>query len=359
VLAVEGLQLDVVTEPTDALRHWVGSLVERVETVRGHAPLSEHKRMVLARSEWGGVPGAAPAGDDPLDFGITATGGGGAAPVGYAQASGDRSTREYAVELVVDPEATRLDEVAAALTGAVVDQVSVLGGGTLRLWVPEASGGDDDLARRHGFSPERDLLQMRCPLPLSAPSSRDPSIGALPLRSFRPGSDEAAWLTTNNRAFATHPEQGHWDLDTLLEREREEWFDPAGFLVLEAEGRMAGSCWTKIHARTTPPMGEIYVIGVDPDFHGRGWGRALTRAGLEWLADQGLSLGMLYVDADNRAAVRLYRSMGFTQDHADRSYIRSVDEAGPEAGREVSAGADEVSDAVGHRRGDAGDEQLS
>ena len=50
---------------------------------------------------------------------------------------------------------------------------------------------------------------------------------------------------------------------------------------------------------TDPPMGEIYVIGVDPDFHGRGWGRALTQAGLAWLAGRGLTVGMLYVDADN------------------------------------------------------------
>ena len=110
-------------------------------------------------------------------------------------------------------------------------------------------------------------------------------------------------MATNNRAFASHPEQGHWDLATLLEREEEAWFDPDGLLLLEEDGRLAGSCWTKIHADTEPPMGEIYVIGVDPDFHGRGWGRALTEAGLDWLADQGLTVGMLYVDADNTAAV--------------------------------------------------------
>ncbi len=167
---------------------------------------------------------------------------------------------------------------------------------------------------------------MRCPLPLPGPGSVEDADGQrrLPVRPFRPGVDEESWLAVNNRAFASHPEQGHWDRATLLEREQEPWFDPEGFLVLEADGRMAGSCWTKVHALTEPPLGEIYVIGVDPDFHGRGWGRALTRAGLDWLAGRGLSVGMLYVDADNTAAVHLYRSMGFSNDHVDRSYLRTV-----------------------------------
>jgi ribosomal protein S18 acetylase RimI-like enzyme len=45
---------------------------------------------------------------------------------------------------------------------------------------------------------------------------------------------------------------------------------------------------------------------------------------LDWLASQGLKLGMLYVDAANAAAVALYRSMGFVEHHVDRSYVRTV-----------------------------------
>ena len=110
--------------------------------------------------------------------------------------------------------------------------------GTVRLWVPQATGSDDAQAGGHGFARERDLIQMRCPLPLPGPRSRSAGTDQrLPTRPFRPGVDEEAWLVVNNRAFASHPEQGHWDLATLVEREQEPWFDPEGFLVLEADGR--------------------------------------------------------------------------------------------------------------------------
>jgi mycothiol synthase len=135
-----------------------------------------------------------------------------------------------------------------------------------------------------------------------------------------PGRDEAAWLDVNNRAFATHPEQADWDLETLVAREKTPWFDPEGFVLCEAEGRLAGSNWTKVHADRSPALGEIYVISVDPDFQSLGLGRVLAIAGLDWLA-QRVEVGMLYVDESNKGAVELYRKLGFSLDHVDRCFL--------------------------------------
>ena len=135
------------------------------------------------------------------------------------------------------------------------------------------------------------------------------------MRAFRPGTDEKAWLEVNNRAFAGHPEQGGWDLEALSEREAEPWFDPAGFLCAWEGDRLVGSCWTKCHTDVRPVLGEIYVISVDPEDHHRGLGRALTVAGLDWLAGNGVGTAMLYVDAANTGALAMYGSLGFTEDH--------------------------------------------
>ncbi len=286
----------------------VRGLVGRHESGHGVAGLSEGRLRALDAAARGAEVGLEAATARRANDGEL---------VGWAQVDDDAGGGTRALEVItVEDDPPLVD----ALADRVIARADAAGRGPLRWWVSPAGAADDARAASRGFRVERDLLQLRCRLPLPRRPGGD---GATPAtRAFRVGSDEAAWLIQNNRAFADHPEQGHWDLATLEEREREAWFDADGFRVLEVDGRIAGSCWTKVHRDARPPLGEIYVIGVDPDFHGRGWGRLLTEDGFAWLAATGLADGMLYVDAVNTAAVSLYRSMGLTTHHVDRAYRR-------------------------------------
>ncbi len=53
---------------------------------------------------------------------------------------------------------------------------------------------------------------------------------------------------------------------------------------------------------------------------GRRLGKSLTLIGLRHLAGQGLPTAMLYVDADNKAAVSVYERLGFTTYETDLMY---------------------------------------
>jgi len=207
-----------------------------------------------------------------------------------------------------------------ALDAALVD-VAAQGGGTVRWFVTDPTDDDEATAARHGLVVERDLFQLRRPLPVDIPTP------ALATRAFVVGRDEADWVAVNNRAFATHPEQGGWSVADVVEREAESWFDAAGFLLHHDDdtGALAGFVWTKVHRDATPPLGEIYVIGVDPAFQGRKLGRDLTLLGLDWMhRERGIDVGMLYVDGTNVAAIAMYTKLGFTQHHTDRAFVGTV-----------------------------------
>ena len=233
-----------------------------------------------------------------------------ARPTGRAQL--DHVPTGWSVDLDASSQGAAEDLLAAAVQ-AVRDD----GGGLLRLW---ARAGDPvvvSAGEAQGFELERELLQLRRALPVDEAWHLD-------VRPFVVGQDEAAWLEVNNRAFAWHPEQGHWTLEDLQARFAEPWFDPAGFLLHDEGGRLTGFCWTKEHRDVDPPMGEIYVIAVDPDAGRHGLGRALTLAGLDHLHAAGLGIGMLYVDGTNVAGRRLYDRLGFATHHVDRSYTLQV-----------------------------------
>jgi mycothiol synthase len=125
-----------------------------------------------------------------------------------------------------------------------------------------------------------------------------------------------ALLRVNARAFAEHPEQGRLTRAEFDALAAEPWFDADDVLLAWDSDRLAGFCWLKVEGGT----GEFYVVGVDPDYQGQGWGRELVRVGLARLASRGIQNAHLYVEADNAAALRLYREFGFAEHSIDIQY---------------------------------------
>lgn len=220
-------------------------------------------------------------------------------------------------ESVVDPAARRRGIGSALLTEGLR-----AGGSATRVWAHGNLEPARAVARSLGLVVARELWQMRRSL-LDLPALREVP-DSIVVRTYAGPDDDAELLRVNNAAFAWHPEQGGWTAADLAERRDEAWFDPAGlFLAVDAaSGKLLGFHWTKVH--TSPRIGEVYVLGVDPDSHGRGVGSMLTLIGLHHLADVLVDhpdpTVLLYTEADNAAAVRTYERLGFEVFAVDTAY---------------------------------------
>ncbi|MGB3186563.1 MAG: mycothiol synthase [Ornithinimicrobium sp.] len=233
-------------------------------------------------------------------------------------------------ELVVHP-----DHRGQGLGGGLLDEV-------LRRW-PGARGwahgnieAAQQLAESTGLRSVRELWKMDRQLTRGSGEHDLPQV-VLPdgfaVRSFEVGRDEAAWLEVNARAFTDHDEQGRTTLTDLQDRFAEPWFDPHGFLLVEDVSgpvpQLAAFHWTKVEpaepGSSHSTAGEVYVVGVDPAYQGRGLGTATTLLGLRHLAACGLGEVTLYVDGDNEAAVATYHRLGFDRSTTDVMYAKSAD----------------------------------
>ena len=290
----------VVVSPARADVARLRSIDDAVQDASGHEAFPE--------AVWAAIA-------DPAQHPVVAIDGdGGAAAIGYASDSFTPAHDQLAVGAQPGVDVARIAAtVEAVLHARVADDDMVA-------WVP---GSDlnvmEALTVHGGFTVDRRQFRLHVALPISE-TARWPD--GVSVRPFVPGRDEAAWLRVNNRAFENHPDQGGWIADVLERRMAESWFDPAGFLLASRGGELVGFCWTKVHTEPAR-QGEIYVIGVDPHAQGLGLGRALAVAGLDHLArERHCGVGILYVAADNPAAVGLYRALGFSTQRTDTALIR-------------------------------------
>ena len=294
------------------------ALTRAASDADGAYPLSEHVMMHLRHG--GDIPAVHLLARDGDQL------------VGYAHVDTTDAVEGASAELCVHPLFRRRGLGRALVLAAIGAADEHDPAHRLRLWAHGDHPSANALALSLGFERARVLWQMRRSLfaPVPAPElPRD-----VVLRPFRPGTDDAAWLDLNARAFADHPDQGRWRAADLRIRLAEGWFDPDGFLLAErpAEGKLLGFHWTKVHgairhdhgdgSHDHDPIGEVYVLGVDPAAQGLGLGTALTLAGLRHLRDVGLDQVMLYVDESNPTAIALYQKLGFARWSTDVCFRR-------------------------------------
>jgi mycothiol synthase len=292
----------VVDEASAEVVRKTQSLLDEAARIDGQSPLSEQGWLQLRGGPRPGVRHLLLRDDGEL--------------LGYAQLEDTDPVEPPTGELVVHP-AHRGRGYGRQLGQALLKE----SGKRLRVWAHGGHPAARHLAQVLGLALFRELRQMRRPLTgSSTPVLSEPVLPeGVTVRTFRPGEDDAAWLALNAASFAHHPEQGSLTQRDLDDRKAEPWFDPAGFFLAEQDGELVGFHWTKVHS--AEQLGEVYVLGVSPTAQGGGLGRTLTAIGLRHLErDRGLPTAMLYVDADNLAAVSVYERLGFRTYETDLMY---------------------------------------
>lgn len=279
-------------------------LVAAAMAVDTHEPIGEHKFLRMRQGDDLAIGFMAYEGERLVGYAHTLTFGGGA-------------ERRVSCEMVVDPDFRR-GGVGGALMEYVIKHAEAQGAHRLDVWSYSDTPASQHFAESFNLQDSRRLLHMhRHPGPPPVVASPE---GAS-IRSFRPGDDDEAVLALNNRIFEGHPENGTWTLADFHARTSQPWFRPDDLLMLEVDGKLAGFCWVKIEERRDEGrVGEIYVIGTAPDYHGRGLGRYLLGEALRHLSGRDVRAVAVYVDQSNERAVALYWSFEFHHHHVDVLY---------------------------------------
>lgn len=290
-------------------------LIEAATEADGHEPFGEHKFLRLQ------------AGDD-LAMGFAAYEGDELAAYGHTLIYRAGDERRVSCELTVHPRFRR-QGVGTLMLERMVRHAESEDATRVDIWCYNDHPGGRTLAAKCGFDETRSLLHMhRHP---GRPPVPDRPQGAS-VRPFSPDEDEALWLSLNNRIFEGHPENGNWTTGDLQARMRQPWFRREDLLILQVDGHPAGFNWLKVSDKKGEgTVGEVYIIGTLPEYHGRGLGRYLLAEGLTHLSARGVDAVAVYVDQANERAVALYWSFEFHHHHVDIMFSLPLGSRAPAA----------------------------
>jgi mycothiol synthase len=211
--------------------------------------------------------------------------------------------------------------LATKLLGYALRRAGELDVGVIHVNVMEGNAVAREVLSRLGFRCVRRFLDFE--LDISRLNWPEADRAAQEYCHLRRG-EEARLTRIQNRSFAEHWGYNPNTVATTTYRMNIRHGSPEDVVLAYEGDKVTGYCWTE---KTGEREGRIYMLGVDPDYQGRGIGRRLLLAGLAHLSNKGTSVAVLTVDSENQAACTLYRSVGFEFRAGSLWYERAVAQA--------------------------------
>jgi mycothiol synthase len=231
--------------------------------------------------------------------------------VGYADVKPELNIGRVVLRWLVHPKHRRR-RIAAKLVERAISRTRELGLMRIHVNIFQSSLMAEQLLIQMGFTFVRRFLELR--LDLSKTHLQEIGNIAPQYRPLQSGEGERL-TQLQNRSF-----MGSWGYNANTFEEINYRINlpncsQKDIILAFDSNKPIGYCWTRINFQKdkapSEGMGRIYMLGVDPDYRGRGFGRQLLLVGLSYLKSKGLRVIELTVDRENKAARALYKSVGF------------------------------------------------
>jgi mycothiol synthase len=195
---------------------------------------------------------------------------------------------------------------------------------TIRVSIPRDNTAAEQTLLKLGFRRAREYFHLQLDTagrPL--PGTEETTVSFRPLQP-----DELALFTRlQNRCFAGAWEFNPNTVEEVAHEMASPFVSPQDIRLAWEGDRLTGYCWTGFFpgAAEPPPRGQIFMLGVDPEYRGRGMGRTILLAGIAHLIGKGTQVIELMVDSQNHTARALYESIGFKERSATVWYEKTLD----------------------------------
>lgn len=242
--------------------------------------------------------------------------------IGYSSTLPEMQIKRAVLNGLVHP-LHRRKGTARRLLSMSVARAREWGAETAQVNIPEGKTAARFWLLSQGFRLARRFLELEIPLEhIPAPDPETWSIRGLLC------GEEGRLAEIQNRSFL-----GTWGFnpnttEEIAHRVHMGGCTPEDVRVAVIQGKIVAYCWTRTrgpgNGSAAARRGQVHMLGVLPEFRGRGLGKKVLIAGLHRLMQRGVEMADITVDTQNLAARALYESACFRRRSTTAWYQKAL-----------------------------------